>query len=121
MATSWSPDGTRLAGYFTVDGGAVQGIGVYDLATRRFTGGVESPTMFVRWLPDNRHLVYFNIEGDRLLAFDTAAARVRPIDVALPLPASETVALSPDGRTIFYGGRRQQADIWIVERTPAKR
>jgi hypothetical protein len=25
-------------------------------------------------------------------------------------------ALTPDGRTILYGGRRSEADIWIVER-----
>jgi eukaryotic-like serine/threonine-protein kinase len=121
-ATSWSPDGSRLAGYFTTDSGAPQGIGVYDLATRRFTTRVETGSSAARWLPDNRHLLFFSVEGDRLLAFDTATGRVRPVDVTLPLPSTrETLALSPDGRTIYYGGRRGQADIWVVERTRADR
>jgi hypothetical protein len=38
------------------------------------------------------------------------------IDVALPGPAiNEPIAVSPDGRTIYYGAMRSQSDIWIVE------
>jgi eukaryotic-like serine/threonine-protein kinase len=122
FATSWSPDGSRLGGYFTTDGGTPQGIGVYDLATRRFTIRVESPTQFVRWLPDNRHLVYFSADGQSLLAFDSVTGRVQRIEVALPLRSSgEGLALAPDGRTIFYGGRRQEADIWVVQRVQRDR
>jgi hypothetical protein len=29
---------------------------------------------------------------------------------------NDAFALTPDGRTILYGGRRSEADIWIVER-----
>jgi hypothetical protein len=39
------------------------------------------------------------------------------IDVTLPGPAiNEPFAVSPDGRTIYYGAMRSQSDIWIVER-----
>ena len=34
----------------------------------------------------------------------------------LPGPAiNEPIAISPDGRTIYYGAMRSQSDIWIVE------
>ena len=32
------------------------------------------------------------------------------------LPATDMFAISPDNRTIYYGARRAEADIWIVER-----
>ena len=39
------------------------------------------------------------------------------VDVRLPGPsANEMFAISPDDRTIYYGGARAEADIWIVER-----
>jgi len=39
------------------------------------------------------------------------------VDVKLPLrDVHDAFAITPDGRTIFYGGERSEADIWIVER-----
>jgi hypothetical protein len=39
------------------------------------------------------------------------------VDVRLPGPSlDETFTMSRDGRTIYYGAVRAEADIWIMER-----
>ena len=48
---------------------------------------------------------------------DTETGKVQRVDVTLPLrDAGDAFALAPDGRAILYGGVREEADIWIVER-----
>jgi hypothetical protein len=43
------------------------------------------------------------------------------VPVALPLPPDElwSIAGAPDGRTLYYGARQQEANIWKVERLKA--
>jgi hypothetical protein len=42
-------------------------------------------------------------------------------DVTLPLPdTGVTLGLSPDGRTVYYGGLRAEADNWSLERLKAE-
>lgn len=94
-----------------------QGLGVYDLATRKFVARFDVAAPSVQWLPDSRHLAYFAFGGDRLMVLDTATGQTRRVDVTLPLrEVGNAFTLSPDGRTIFCAGRREEADIWIVER-----
>jgi eukaryotic-like serine/threonine-protein kinase len=117
LATSWSPDGTALAGYVVSSSGAIQSLATYDLAGRRIARRFDVPGRFTRWLPDSRRLLAFTAAGDALMVFDAGTGTARRVDVTLPLPdTGVTLALSPDGRTIYYGGRREEADIWILER-----
>ena len=75
----------------------------------------------MKWLADNRRLLYFARNGSELVVFDTATQRRSVVDVRLPTPSviNEFFALSPDNRTIYYGGARSEADIWLVERGAA--
>jgi hypothetical protein len=56
--TDWSPDGTRLGGSVATPAGPR--LAVYDFVAQRITRQFEVPFNYARWLPDNRHLIFFN-------------------------------------------------------------
>lgn len=117
FATSWSPDGTKIIGYFATRSNTPSGIGVYDLSSRRLLRRFEVASAYPAWLPDNRRVCYFGLGGGSLHVLDTETGTTMKVDVRLPLPdGGDAFAISPDGRGIFCSGRRQEADIWIVER-----
>jgi hypothetical protein len=114
--SSWSPDGTRLAGGLRSDNGQPAGLGLYDISAGTMTvvGADEPPG--VRWLADSRRLVYFANNGRELVVLDTVTRQRTVVDVRLPAPSTDEVfALSPDNRTIYYGAARAEADICILE------
>ena len=117
--TSWSRDGTRLAGILISDSGRPSGIGTYDLGARTTTAFNDDEAYAVKWLADNRRVVYFGKNGVELVVLDTVTRKRSIVDLRLPAPAviNEMFAISPDNRTIYYGAARSEADIWIVERT----
>jgi Tol biopolymer transport system component len=71
----------------------------------------------VRWLPDSRHVVYFANSGSQLVLVDTVTKARKLVDVALPGPSTDDMmSISRDGRTIYYGAKRSQSDIWLAEK-----
>jgi len=115
--THWSPDGTKLAGMLVSTSGRVSGAATYDLTAHKTTAVTPDETYAVKWLSDNRRVVYFTKNGWELVVVDTLTGKKTTVDVRLPGPApDEMFAISPDDRTIYYGARREEADIWIVER-----
>ncbi len=115
--TGWSPDGTRLAGYLSSDSGRPSGVAVYDLAAQTTTMISSDDTFAVKWLADNRRVMYFTKNGRELVVINTVTRTRTVVDVRLPAPSTiDVFAISPDNRTIYYGATRSEADIWIVER-----
>jgi Tol biopolymer transport system component len=115
-ANGWSPDGARIAGPLNWLSGRPGGIGVYDVAAKKTVAASDDDeTNYVRWL-DSRTVMYFAKNGSELVALDTVTRKRTTVNVQLPGPAAEGFAISPDGRTIYYGAERAEADIWIVER-----
>ena len=107
--------GKRVAGTLNAASGSA-GVGVYNLATNVTTPLSDDVTYGVKWLPDGRRLLCFGKSGRELVVYDTVTRARTVVDVRLPGPAVDDVfALSPDGRTIYYGAARTEADIWIVE------
>jgi Tol biopolymer transport system component len=116
-ATSWSPDGARLAGYLTPDGGRPSGVAVYEIATHTTTMVAGDGTDAAKWLADNRRIVYFTKNNRELVVLDTVTRKRTVVDVRLPGPSTnDQFTIAPDNRTIYYGAARAEADIWIVER-----
>ena len=73
-------------------------------------------TYGVKWLPDGRRLLCFGNSGRELVVYDTVTRTRTVVEVRLPGPAVDGIfALSPDGRTIYYGATRTESDIWIVK------
>jgi serine/threonine protein kinase len=116
--TAWSPDGARLAGPLVTESGRSAGIGIYNLAAQTTTAVSADEAFGVKWLADNRRIMYFTNNGRQLVVLDTSTQRRSVVDVRLPGPAAsnDVFAISPDNRTIYYGASRSEADIWIVER-----
>ena len=115
--TSWSSDGNRLAGTLSAKSGRYAGVAVYDMNTHQTTELSPDDPPAVRWLPDDRRVVYFAKNGAELVVLDTVTRARSVVDVRLPGPSTNDVfAVSHDGRMIYYGASRAEADIWIVER-----
>ena len=115
--TGWSPDSARLAGRLMSGSGRTAGVAVYDLRTHTTRAISADETIAAKWLSDSRRVVYFTNNGRELVVVDTVTGKRTVVDVRLPGPsANEMFAISPDDRTIYYGGARAEADIWIVER-----
>ena len=115
--SSWSPDGHRWTGAVASPSGRPIGVGVYDLETRAASMVSRDETYGVQWLPDSRRIVYFTKGGWDLVMVDTRTKVRTPVAVRVPAPATMDVfAIRPDGRAIYYGASRAEADIWIVEK-----
>jgi len=105
--------------------GEANGFGVHEVSTgktRRLNE--ESRGYDVAWLPGNRQVVYFTGRG-ALVIQDVETLARRTVSGALPHPPDllNSIVVSPDGRTLYYGARQVESNIWIVKRpvdTPQK-
>jgi Tol biopolymer transport system component len=105
---SWSPDGKQVVGA----GGPEDrdGIVAYAFASKRFTrlSDVGSPWS---WLNDGRRLLY--TYHRKLFVLDSVSKKSRELLSVAP-DDFDSVALSPDNRTIYYTRATQQGDIWLM-------
>jgi hypothetical protein len=71
---------------------------------------------------DHARVIYFTVTG-RLVIQKIGLLERREIPVTLPLPPDDlwSIAASPDGRTLYYGAKRAEANIWRVEQPKAGR
>jgi eukaryotic-like serine/threonine-protein kinase len=109
-ATSWSPDGSRLAG---IESKSDEGVAVlvYSFASRSFTR-LSDVGLAPYWLSDSRRLIFTKTPGT-LAVIDRISRNVRDI---LSRPGQDLVlhAVSGDGRQLYLVLRGKQADIWMT-------
>jgi len=100
----WSPDDTRLAA-----ADLSNTLWVFDRSARTWerVGNGAYP----RWLPDGRRLVA--VLSGRMVLVDTAAKTTRDL-YREPNRFIAAVALSPDGRSVYYTSADTQSDIWTM-------
>jgi len=117
--SDWSPDGRWLLGSVYLPSGEVRGNALYDLAAGRSRRlSVDARGGFkVAWLPDGRHILYFT-NRDVLVQQDIFTLERRVVAESLPYPPNQlgSLVISPDGRTLYYGARQVEANIWLVRR-----
>src|SRR5436309_5630333 len=116
--TGDAPSGGRVI-YYGHDGRIIV------LSLRVFEGGAcpSSPVFFlmIRRPPRSTlfpyttlfrsRLVYFTGAGSQLVLFDTVSRQRTLVEVPLPGPSIDDVfAIAPDGRTIYYGSVRAEAE-----------
>ncbi len=118
-AQDWSADGRRLAGVVQDAGANAVGIAWYDVNTDTSTvvshDRLPTPSD-VHWLPDSRRILFVNDKGE-LVIVDADTKRRKVLSARWPFQIGDgSVAVAPDGRTIYVGARKVESDIWMVER-----
>jgi hypothetical protein len=122
-ASQWSGDGRWLTGAVQPASGATRGHAIHELAigdTRTLSDdGIGD---LVAWLPGFQRLVYFTRSG-ALVVQDIASLDRRILSAALPYPPDQqgSIVAAPDGRTLYYGARQVESNIWLVRRAPEGR
>ena len=112
--TAWSSDGRTLTGSVIRPSGRIAGVVTYDLASSTLRKVNSDSAEWVRWLPDNRRIIYMTTAGD-VVVVDTGT-NVRTVVNNLARNAVFSFALAPDGRTLYFGIQRSESDVWIVEK-----
>jgi eukaryotic-like serine/threonine-protein kinase len=122
-ASRWSPDGRWLTGMVQPPSGASRGIAIYELATShaRLLSD-DGLSEILAWLPGSGRVVYFTRSG-ALVVQDVGTLERRVVSQGLAYPPDEfgSIVASPDGRTLFYGARQVESNIWVVRRAAAGR
>ncbi len=116
----WSGDGRWLSGFVMDPSGAPRGHAIYNLETRQTRRlNDDSNGNEVGWLPGFRHVIYFGPRGT-LVMQDIESLERRDITGTLPYPPDNfgSIVVAPDGRTLYYGARQIEANIWMVKRQP---
>jgi Tol biopolymer transport system component len=122
-ATQWSPDGRWLTGSVQPASGVNRGNAIYEMATGHARllsdDGIGEQ---VAWLPGSRRVLYFTKSG-ALVVQDVESLERRVVTRALLYPPDQMghIVAAPDGRTLFYGARRVESNIWMVRRAAAGR
>lgn len=114
--SQWSPDGKWLSGTYVSATGEPSGVAVYDIAATKAKALTSDAAIWIApFLPDSRRLAYMTTTSE-LVVVDLDGKR-RVIPVPLPLSAArEAFAISPDGKTLYYGAQRIESNVWKAER-----
>jgi len=104
----WSPDGRKLCGVFS--GASGTGLGYFSFDTNRYERLANFDAL-PTWLPDSRRLIFAN-EGKAFVA-DTSTKRVREL-LSRPPEQIRSVAVSRDGRLLYYTLLSTESDIWLL-------
>jgi serine/threonine-protein kinase len=114
----WSRDGRWLSGGIQLASGNIRGNGLYEVATgrvRKLSDDAYGDEL--AWLPGYRRVVYFTGSG-ALVVQDVESLARRVLSAALPYPPDQlgSIVAAPDGRTLYYGARQVESNIWMVRR-----
>jgi dipeptidyl aminopeptidase/acylaminoacyl peptidase len=104
----WTPDGKQLLGVAGPEN--KDGIFTYAFASKRFTrlSDVGEPWS---WLNDGHRLLYTH--HGKLFVLDSVSKSARELLSVAP-DDFDSVALSPDNRTIYFTRATKQGDIWLM-------
>jgi Tol biopolymer transport system component len=112
----WSPDGRYLSAHVVTMSGTPVGVAVYDVIAQQPRMLTQDPWIFSPvFLPDSRRLAYFTFASE-LVVVDITSGTRRVIPTTLPFRvAPGALAMATDGRTLYVGAERTEANVWKVE------
>jgi dipeptidyl aminopeptidase/acylaminoacyl peptidase len=105
----WSPDGSLLAGWVPLQGGAIV---VYDFAQQRYQRFNTGFGDFPIWLNNNRQVLFH--EGGSLFTLDIRTGKWQEILTLKPPAQIGHYAFSRDNRRLYYTNWSNDADIWLL-------
>jgi Tol biopolymer transport system component len=108
-AWSWSPDGTRLAGWWGPPG---SGIATYSIESGTYQTVADVGKAPV-WLNDSKSLMFFWADNV-FLAHLADPHHPRPLLSVAPDEVSDGLTISRDNRTVVFGRKVTEADIWLA-------
>ncbi len=112
-ASSWSPDGRRIAGTrVDVNGATRDGIFLYDVVSRTFSFLVEGGNR-PQWLKDNERLLYTDDAGGIHMINANAPSEREQIYSVAPR-GIDSLHLAVDDTMLFYRATTVQSGIWEV-------
>jgi hypothetical protein len=117
-ASQWSGNGRWITGGVQPPSGAIRGNAIYEMATARARAlSHDGIGDLVAWLPGFQRVAYFTSSG-ALVVQDIESLDRRVLSPALPYPPDQTGSIvgALDGRTLFYGARQVESNIWMVRR-----
>jgi serine/threonine protein kinase len=109
LVTSWSPDGRHLGLNLATGDGSL----VYDFASRAYSRIPKKLAMFPVWLNDGRRVLITDSTIPGLEIIDLSTGRVKVLLSTMPM-FTLAITISPDNRTIYFGGTNSQSDIWLA-------
>jgi serine/threonine protein kinase len=108
---TFSPDGGRFAGGYTTDLSVLpHGIAVYSMRTARSELLLDHGA-WPLWLPDGRHIVFFEEPSIGLLDLDSGHASAS----SFPWTATAQPCLSKDGSTMYVRQIVEQGNVWMAQ------
>lgn len=109
-ATSWSPNGQRLAGFVEVGPAKFQ-IAIFSLVSREYRV-FPVPGEAAFWLGDSRRLLIRS--AGKIFLLDGETGSFHEVLSLEPDAVEEMLDLSSDDRTIYFSRMRSEADIWML-------
>jgi Tol biopolymer transport system component len=101
----WSPDGKQLLGDVLPGG-----VFTYSFASGQFTRLTVIGEAWT-WLKDSRRALFTH--RDRLFIVDTVSKTTQEVLSVTP-DIFDSVALSPDNRTLYFTRETQQGNVWLL-------
>jgi len=110
-ATSWSPDGRRLAGSITR--GQRVDLALFDFSTRSYEVlARDTGEPYAAWLDAGR-LLY--VQDGRIRLFDLGARRSREVLAPPPHFSYGVLSVARDGRVLYAVRAADEGDIWMAQ------
>ncbi|HKS23939.1 MAG TPA: protein kinase [Thermoanaerobaculia bacterium] len=112
----WSPDGTRIAGTGHDSPEIQRGISVYSLPSHELDKVLNYGT-FPLWLPDGKHIVFFDDRKIGILDLGTRSVTTAPFNPPprVDTDITQTPRLSRDASTLYVCQTIEQGTIWMVQ------
>ncbi|HYN42337.1 MAG TPA: hypothetical protein VE129_11205, partial [Thermoanaerobaculia bacterium] len=111
--SSFSPDGSRIAGALYSAAANPVGGAVYSLEDRSYRRVPTGDARSLHFLPDGRRLLL--VSGREIRLFDLEKGGVRTLVTAPEGGEIGTAALSRDGRFLAWQESTDESDIWLAE------
>jgi Tol biopolymer transport system component len=110
----WNPRGDQIVAGSLARGGPAY---IYDLTKKRWKGA--GTVWHPHWLPDGLRLV--GVRGGNVVIVDTQNGQSRDVYSEAAPNVLDGIALSRDGRRLYFASISSQFNLWVMRTGPVRR